>query len=212
MPWRSTEKDATAKSPCVAPGTAATDQRGRFLISGVSGGVRLRASAAGFNPVDTSLCARSPMIVRLGGSFDGIDLGRSLRLTKRSGWRFGGAPEAVARAATDLTVDTLPESGAAQVVFRAPHGLAFRPGTGNPATPPQFGPARSIELDLLTQCGWLFVRTRGGGTAAVRIGSYGIDQPPGRRAGSDARLRDAAAALTPAISAGCRQSSARCGF
>ena len=157
---------------------AVSDQQGRFAISGLSGGVRLQVSADGFNPVDTALCSRSPMVVRVGGPFDSADLGQTLRLTARQGWSFGAAA-LVPRAAADLAIDTLPTSGVAPVTLRAPAGLAFRPGTGNPATPPALGPVTSIELDLLTQCGWLFVRGRDGGTAAVRIGSYGVDQPPG---------------------------------
>ena len=155
---------------------AATDKSGRFAFPDLSGGVALRAVATGFNPVDTPLCSRSPMVVRLGGPFDGRKLDNMLRLTAGAGWRFGANPAIVPLSDADLAVDRLPAGGAAEVIFRAPLGLAFTPGTGNPPMPPPLAQTESLTIDLL-ECGWLFVRTNEGGTAAIRVGSFGFDEP-----------------------------------
>ena len=63
--------------------------------------------------------------------------------------------------------------------LRAPFGMAFRPGTGNPPKAPETGFDTERTLDLLRDCGWLFVRTRDAGTVPVRIGSFGLDEPIG---------------------------------
>ena len=55
--------------------------------------------------------------------------------------------------------------------------MVFRAGTGNPPLAPETGYATNRTLDLLSDCGWLFVRTRDAGTVPVLIGSYGVDQP-----------------------------------
>ena len=66
----------------------------------------------------------------------------------------------------------------AMMPLRAPFGMAFRSGTGNPPQEPRSGYQTDRTLDLL-DCGWLFVRTRDAGTVPVRIGSFGLDEPIG---------------------------------
>ena len=153
---------------------------GRFSVKGVDGGHRLAVRAAGYAPLLTSLCSRSPMIVRVGGPFDGADLGKSLRLGTdasgvRLGWRFGEAA-LVAEPQADLILAGRPGENGTIARLIAPAGLAFRGGTGNPPTPPQAGYVQELELDLL-DCGWLFVRTAGGVTVPIQIGGYATDEP-----------------------------------
>ena len=153
---------------------------GRFSVKGVDGGHRLAVRAAGYVPLQTSLCSRSPMIVRVGGPFEGTDLGKPMRLGRdasgaRLGWQFGKAA-LVPGFQADLLLADQPSKNATTAHVIAPAGLAFRGGTGNPPSPPQSGYVRELELDLLN-CGWLFVRTGDGVTVPVQIGGYATDAP-----------------------------------
>ena len=153
---------------------------GRFSVQGVDGGHRLAVRAAGYAPLQTSLCSHSPMIVRVGGPFDGADLGKPMRLGTdasgvRLGWRFGEAA-LVAEPQADLILAGRPGENGTTARLIAPAGLAFRGGTGNPPAPPPAGYVQELELDLL-DCGWLFVRTAGGVTVPVQIGGYATDEP-----------------------------------
>lgn len=155
---------------------------GRFRIEGVDGGHRLTVSAAGYPLVQTSLCTRSPITVYIGGPFDGADFGKNLLLGAgadgtRMGWRFSDGGRTVPQGGAELAVGRLPSAGNAVTSFRAPFGMVFRAGTGNPPLAPETGYATNRTLDLLSDCGWLFVRTRDAGTVPVLIGSYGVDQP-----------------------------------
>lgn len=156
---------------------------GKFRVAGADGGHRLAVRAPGFPAVQTSLCSRSPMIVYVGGPFDGGDFGKLLSMgagadNRRTGWRFSGASQRVAEADAELLVLRTPSGSDSVASFRAPFGMAFRPGTGNPPQPPRSGFATDRTLDLLSDCGWLFIRTRDAGTVPVRIGSFGLDEPP----------------------------------
>ena len=160
-----------------------TGEDGKFRVTGVDGGHRLAVRAPGFPAVQTSLCSRSPMTVYVGGPFDGGDFGKLLSLgagadKRRSGWRFSGGGQKVAEADAELTVLRTPSAGDAVTSFRAPFGMAFRAGTGNPPQAPRSGYDTDQTLDLLNDCGWLFVRTRDAGEVPVRIGSFGLDEPP----------------------------------
>ncbi|MEO6581361.1 MAG: carboxypeptidase-like regulatory domain-containing protein [Sphingomicrobium sp.] len=156
---------------------------GEFRIAGTDGGHRLAVRAAGFPALQTALCSRSPMTVYVGGPFDGGDFGKLLSLGAgadkgRTGWRFSGGGSRVAEADAEMVVLRTPAVGDAVAAFRAPFGMAFRAGTGNPPQAPRSGFATDRTLDLLGDCGWLFVRTRNAGTVPVRIGSFGLDEPP----------------------------------
>ncbi|MEO5611952.1 MAG: carboxypeptidase-like regulatory domain-containing protein [Sphingomicrobium sp.] len=153
---------------------------GKFQLSDMDGGHRLAVRAAGYAPLLTSLCSRSPMIVRVGGPFDGANLGQQMRLGMdatgaRLGWRFGDAT-LVPEPQADLVLAGRPSENGTIARLVAPAGLAFSEGTGNPPTPPHTGYARELTLDLL-DCGWLFVRTGRGGTVPVQIGGYATDAP-----------------------------------
>ena len=155
---------------------------GKFRVKGVDGGHRLTVNAAGYPPVQTSLCSNSPMTIWVGGPFDGADLGKNLSLGvgadgARLGWRFSGAGQTVPESDAELVALRPPAAGNAVTSFRAPFGMVFRAGTGNPPQAPQSGYATQRTLDLLSDCGWLFVRTRDAGTVPVRIGGYVLDQP-----------------------------------
>lgn len=151
---------------------------GQFLIKGVDGGHRLAVQADRYSPLETSLCSRSPMTVRVGGPFDGMDLARQLRIEVidgggSQGWQF--EEHAAAQSAdADLSLVSHREKGT--VTLRAPSGIRFVSGTGNPPAPPQSAYVKELELDLL-QCGWLFVRFEGG-LAAVSTGSIATEELP----------------------------------
>lgn len=155
---------------------------GAFRVEGVDGGHRLTVRAAGYPQVQTSLCSRSPMIVRIGGPFDGREAVKLLSLGAnpgggRVGWSFGGKGAPAPEADADLIALRPASIDNVVMPFRAPLGMAFRPGTGNPPRPPASGYAAERTIDLLRDCGWLFVRTRDAGIAAIRVGSFGLDEP-----------------------------------
>lgn len=156
---------------------------GKFSMPGVDGGHRLSVRAAGYPALQTSLCSRSPMTVYVGGPFDGGDFGKLLSLgagadNRRSGWRFSGGGQKVAEADSELVVLRTPAVGDPVTSLRAPFGMAFRAGTGNPPQAPPSGYDTNRTLDLLSDCGWLFVRTRDAGAVPVWIGNFGLDEPP----------------------------------
>lgn len=162
---------------------ALSGPEGKFIVKGANGGHRLAVRAAGYRPVQTSLCSRSPMTVYVGGPWNGGDAVKLLSIGTdaagaRVGWRFGGNGAAVPEADADLVVLAGAEDGPSVQSLRAPYGMAFRPGTGNPPRAPQSGYTTERELDLL-DCGWLFVRTRDDGTFPVRVGSFGREEPLG---------------------------------
>lgn len=161
---------------------ARTGPEGRFEVDGVDGGHRLTVRAAGYPVVVTSLCSRSPMTIRVGGPFDGGDMGKLLSLGTRAdgtrtGWSFAGKGQPVAEAEADLVALRAVSIDHAPMPLRAPLGMAFRPGTGNPPQAPASGYATERTIDLLRECGWLFVRTADVGTVPVRVGSFGVDEP-----------------------------------
>ena len=156
---------------------------GKFIVEGANGGHRLAVRAAGYRPVQTSLCSRSPMTVYVGGPWDDGDAVKLLSIGTdaagaRVGWRFGGNAAPVSEAEADLVALGGAADGQSVQSLRAPYGMAFRPGTGNPPRAPQSGYSTELKLDLL-DCGWLFVRTRDAGTFPVRVGSFGQDEPLG---------------------------------
>ncbi len=163
---------------------AQTGGDGKFRVKGVDGGHRLTVRSPGYPPLQTSLCSRSPMIVYVGGPFDGGDFGKNLSIGttatgERVGWRFGGKGAQVPEADAELIALRPGSTDNVMIPLRAPFGMAFRPGTGNPPKEPATGFATERTLDLLRDCGWLFVRTRDAGTVPVRIGSFGLDEPIG---------------------------------
>lgn len=163
---------------------AQTGGDGKFRVNGVDGGVRLAVRAPGYPPLQTSLCSRFPMTIYVGGPFDGGDFGRLLSIGTneagaRVGWRFGVKGEQVPEADAELIALRPGSTDNVMMPLRAPFGMAFRPGTGNPPQEPLSGYGTERTLDLLRDCGWLFVRTRDVGTVPVRIGSFGLDEPVG---------------------------------
>jgi hypothetical protein len=162
---------------------AATGEDGKFRVKGVDGGHRLAVRAPGYATLQTSLCSRSPMTVYVGGPYDGGNFGKLLSVGTnlagaRVGWRFGDQGAQVPEADAELIALRQGSMDNVMMPLRAPFGMAFRPGTGNPPREPPSGYQTDRTLDLL-ECGWLFVRTRDAGTVPVRIGSFGLDEPIG---------------------------------
>ena len=160
-----------------------TDQDGSFKLDGVSGGLKLSVTAPRFRRIETPLCSRSPMTVRIGGPFDRADLEKILRLGVGAdgialGWRFGPKPGTATLEMADLSVERLPTSGMSSARLRSRGGLFLVRGTGNPSKPPATGYVKSLDVDLF-ECGWLFVRTTDSEVAAVRIGSFSLDDLDG---------------------------------
>lgn len=163
---------------------AETGGDGKFRVEGVDGGHRLAVRAPGYPAVQTSLCSRFPMTVYVGGPFDGGNFGKLLSIGTtetgaRVGWRFSGKGAQVPEADAELIALRPGSADNATMPLRAPLGMAFRPGTGNPPQAPLSGYQTERTLDLLRDCGWLFVRTRDAGTVPVKIGSFGLDEPLG---------------------------------
>lgn len=161
-----------------------TGPDGTFRVTGVDGGHRLAVRAPGYPAVQTSLCSRFPMTIYVGGPFDGGDFGKLLSIGTteagaRVGWRFGGKGAQVPEAESELIALHPGSTDNVMMPLRAPFGMVFRPGTGNPPQAPLSGYQTELTLDLLRNCGWLFVRTRDAGTVPVKIGSFGLDEPPG---------------------------------
>lgn len=160
-----------------------TNAQGRFRID-VDGGYRLTVRAAGYRTVETSLCSRSPMIVRIGGRLGRESISNSLRLDVgprdgRTGWTFAGDGSEADPDKSDLAVaNGSTEPGTP--VLAAPSGAVFVEGTGDPPPAPQSGYRSQLPVDLL-ECGWIYVRTADGSTTIVRSGTYGVDTSPSGR-------------------------------
>jgi len=164
--------------------SATTDAAGRFHLD-VDGGSNLTVVVEGYPKVVTSACP-SPMLVRIGGPYPdylatsqiwmGLESGG-----KRVGWSFAGRGSRVPEADADLRlVGLIRAMGDRTLALQAPAGMAFVPGTGNPAPPPATGYATRLKLDS-SSCGWLFVRSRGGGTFAVQPAGGTGEDPDGSR-------------------------------
>ena len=139
-----------------------SDSTGRFMFD-ESGGVALRVTAPGAPRVDTSLCAQSPMIVRVGGPYPGLRADQRLVIGSPTAARLG-----VTASADDRSLRIQAK------------GVRFVEGTGAiPAAPPT-PYASSTTLDLRAACGWLFVSDGSAAVAVIQIGSLGWEQDPGQ--------------------------------
>lgn len=154
--------------------TAQTASNGSFLFESTDGielSVRVRDRAT----EQSSLCSKSPMIVRIGGPFAHAIRKQLLLGQVHSdnviGWDFEAGPVPAANA--DLSVKALPDLGQSNVRFLAPLGMSFQAGTGNPPMPPAKGYVPELELDMMN-CGWLFVKTRRSGTVGIQTGQLAI--------------------------------------
>jgi len=151
---------------------ATTDGEGRFAFDR-DGGVRLRVRAPHAMSVETSLCARSPMLVRVGGPFPGLRADRRLLLG-------AGANSPNDTAAAEIGLSGSPvSSGESRIRFQAKGGLRFVEGTGSIPRPPSLPYPQTADIDLGSGCGWLFVGNGSAPIAVIQIGGFGWEQDPG---------------------------------
>lgn len=154
--------------------TAQTAWNGSFLFKSTDG-IELSVRARDRATEQSSVCSKSPMIVRIGGPFAHAIRKQLLLGQVHSdnvlGWDFEAGP--VLGANADLSLKALPNPGQSNVRFLAPLGMSFQAGTGNPPMPPAKGYVPELELDMMN-CGWLFVKTRQSGTVGVQTGQLAI--------------------------------------
>lgn len=162
---------------------AKSDRQGKFRLP-VSGGINLTIAAAGYPVTVTSLCS-VPARVRTGGPYSdqkvrqvvvGVGPDRS-----PIGWRFDDGGSRVPAPQGDIKlVGPPPDWRERSALFEAPHGMRFVPGDGNPPPPPAAGYAERLNVDF-NACGWLFIRTGDGPTAAVNPNAAAQQDPDGGR-------------------------------
>ena len=162
--------------------TSMSDERGRFVFSQAGGG-RLRVVTAGGVRAEARICSRSPTIVRVGGPYPELRADRRLLFTPmgtRS--RSANRPQPMNGSADDLG---LRGSGSAfndgaTLRIEAAGGVRFVAGTGAipRAPPPPY--ERVIELDLDSDCGWLFVRLGEKTVAVIEVAPLSWEQDPGQ--------------------------------
>lgn len=163
---------------------ALSDGQGKFRLP-VSGGINLTITAAGYPVTVTSLCSVSTR-VRIGGPYSdqlkvhqvivGVGPDRS-----PVGWRFDeGGSRVPAGQADIMLVGSMPDWRERSAVFEAPGGMRFVAGDGNPPPAPATGYRQRMKVDF-NACGWLFVRTRDGRTAAVNPNAAAQEDPDGGR-------------------------------
>jgi hypothetical protein len=154
--------------------TAQTASNGSFSFESTHG-IELSVRARDRATELSSVCSKSPMIVRIGGPFAHATRKQLLlgevHGDKVLGWDFEAGPVLAANA--DLSLKALPDPGQSNVRFLAPLGMSFKAGTGNPPMPPAKGYVPELELDMMN-CGWLFVKTRQSGIVGVQTGQLAI--------------------------------------
>jgi hypothetical protein len=162
---------------------AMTDGVGRFRL-GADGGHGLRVIAPGRPNVDTRLCSRSPMIVRVGGPYANIRPGHRL-VFRHEGPANAGAGSAPSYLAKVEDVAIRASGGAFDDeehlrLETDGGGVRFVAGTGAIPSPPPVPYDQSAELDVRSDCGWLFVSNETSPVAVIQVASFGWQQKPGR--------------------------------
>lgn len=156
---------------------ATTDAQGRFSFA-AAGGVRLRVSAPRKASVRTSLCPRSPMIVRIDGPYP--DMRADKRLFLDPGPPAGDGSGAQPASAEDLGLSA-PATSPDEFELRidAKGGIRFIEGTGTIPAPPPLPYEHAVNLDLGSACGWLFVSDGASPIAVIQVGGMAWEQGPG---------------------------------
>ena len=158
-----------------------TDLKGRFSI-GSSGGNALLVSADGQELMTTSLCPRSPMIVRVGGPFARLKPDHPMIFRQES------SPGSQAKdrgylanvGGVIIRASGSAFSGQSGLSLESDGGLRFVSGTGAiPAVPPQPF-SHAVNLDVRTDCGWVFVANGKVVVSAILVGAPGWEQNPGQ--------------------------------
>lgn len=160
---------------------ATTNGGGRFAFD-EDGGVNLQVRSPNHPTIDTSLCARSPMVVRVGGPYPTLRADRRL-LLDLSGAEVqpaGNSSPQTANAA-DLGLSASGSAGddASGLRIEAKGGIRLVEGTGAIPPAPPLPYDRAVNLDLGSACGWLFVSDGTSPIAVIQIGAIGWEQDPG---------------------------------
>jgi hypothetical protein len=152
-----------------------TDSQGRFEFA-EDGGISLRVRAESHGTMATSLCSRSPMLVRIGGPY--ADLRVDRRLFLDPGPRSARSRQTAS--AAQLGISASPAGGEDSLLrISAKGGTKFVEGTGAiPPTPP-LPYDHATDLDLRSACGWLFVSDGNAPIAVIRIAGMAWEQEPG---------------------------------
>lgn len=159
-----------------------TDADGRFQFD-ESGGVRLRVAAPGHAEVVASLCPRSPMTVRVGGPYPELRADRRLlfggngQAADQSG---GGSTQASTGDDLGLGVSGTAFTGGSGLRMEARGGIRLVRGTGTVPAPPPLPYDRVVDLDLNSDCGWLFVSDGAAPVAVIQVGPLGWEEDPGQ--------------------------------
>jgi hypothetical protein len=156
---------------------AVTDPEGRFAFA-ADGGAGLRVSAPHQAIVRTSLCSRSPMIVRIGGPYPDLRADKRLFLDPGLQSESDGAAQPASAQGLGLGVSASP-SDESRLRIEAKGGIAFIEGTGVIPAPPPLPYGRAVNLDLGSACGWLFVSDGAAPIAVIQVGGMGWEQEPG---------------------------------
>lgn len=158
-----------------------TDGIGRFEFK-ADQGQSLRVFAPHRPDVNASLCARSPMIVRIGGPFAGLTPDRRVIFEQeRSFVSKRGLTSPYLAMVGDVE---LRASGGAfadedDLRIESYGGVRFVEGTGTIPRPPAMPYDHSVELDLRSNCGWLFVSNGTAVFAVIWVGPLGLEEDRG---------------------------------
>lgn len=152
-----------------------TGAGGSFRLD-LNGGVSMRVRSLRYPSVDTKVCASSPMIVRIGGPYARLRADRRLvfNLDKTQERPIHADP---LRSASEDDLG-LSVSSVDMRIFRftAVAGLRFVDGTGVIPPPPSSPYIRSVDLDLGSRCGWLFVSDGHSPIAVIEVGGFGLEE------------------------------------
>ena len=156
---------------------ATTDAQGRFSFV-ADGGVSLRISAPHRADIRTSLCPRSPMIVRIGGPYPDLRADKRLFLDPGPPTGDSGGPQSASAEDLGLSAPaTTPDEFGLRIGAKG--GIRYVEGTGTIPAPPPPPYDNVVNLDLKSACGWLFVSDGASPIAVIQVGGMAWEQEPG---------------------------------
>jgi hypothetical protein len=153
-----------------------SDAQGRFAFA-TDGGTSLRIRAPHYPDLRTSLCPRSPMVVRIGGPYPDLRADKHLFLDPGPSTGGGGAQSANAE---DLGLSVSDgTSNESKLELEATGGIRFVAGTGAIPAPPPLPYEHGVTLNPGSACGWLFVSDGASPIAVIQVGGMAWEQEPG---------------------------------